>query len=103
MRHSLKFADREVTTELPAAKWWAICMSGVARKCLREQDRRCAQRGGETSTRRRASIGQWEMAFEEADVELPEPLEDLHLDLQTGEIEDAPAAPGRPELCFGSD
>nr|WP_294518113.1 hypothetical protein [uncultured Rhodopila sp.] len=43
------------------------------------------------------------MAFEEADVELREPLEDLHLDLQTGEIEDAPAAPGRPELCFGSD
>jgi len=37
LRHSLKIANREVTAKSSAAKWWAIRMSGVVRKCFREQ------------------------------------------------------------------
>ena len=48
---------------------------------------------GETGTRVRSWIDEWEMTLDDLDLDLPEPLEELDPDLHAGEIEDAPATP----------
>jgi hypothetical protein len=69
-------------------------VAGVAEPAQAQFDARSERwQDGETGTRVRSWIDEWEMTLDDLDLDLPEPLEELDLDLHAGEIEDAPATP----------
>ena len=68
--------------------------AGVAEPAQAQFDARSERwQDGETGTRVRSWIDEWEMTLDDLDLDLPEPLEELDPDRHAGKIEDAPATP----------